>query len=128
MSQTEKTSKELFSSIPGEDEGYQMYLGHKCHLAGVLRVQGMVRIDGSVEGEIYGSDLIQVGKEGHIEATIQAKQIIAQGPLRGDIVAQEKVELLAPSTLTGQLRSPVFLLEEGVLVNGTLTMEMAGAN
>ena len=123
MSQEQETAKNWFSVIPGEEEGYQMYLGKRCRLTGVLRVQGMARIDGSVEGEIYGNDLIQVGKEGQIEANIKAKKIIAQGPLRGDIVAQEKVELLAPSTLRGQIHSPVFLLEEGVLVNGTLTME-----
>lgn len=104
------------------EEGYQMYLGQKCRLTGVLKVQGMMRIDGFVEGEVFGSDLIQVGKEGMIEATVNAKHIVAQGPLRGDIVAREKVELLAPAKVEGTIDSPVFLLEEGVLVNGTLKM------
>ena len=105
-----------------EEEGYQMYLGQGCRLTGVLKVQGMMRIDGFVEGEVFGSDLIQVGKEGTIEATVRAKHIVAQGPLRGDIAAQEKVELLAPAKVEGSIDSPVFLLEAGVLVNGTLKM------
>lgn len=105
-----------------ESEGYQMYLGQRCRLTGVLKVQGMMRIDGIVEGEVFGSDLIQVGKEGTIEATVRAKHIVAQGPLRGDIAAEEKVELLAPSQVEGSIDSPVFLLEAGVLVNGTLKM------
>jgi len=104
------------------EEGYQMYLGKGCRLTGVLKVQGMMRIDGFVEGEVFGSDLIQVGKEGTIEATVHAKHIVAQGPLRGDIFAQEKVELLAPAKVEGTIDCPVFLLEEGVLVNGTLKM------
>lgn len=104
------------------DEGYQMYLGKGCRLTGVLKVQGMMRIDGFVEGEVFGSDLIQVGKEGTIEATVRAKHIVAQGPLRGDIAAQEKVELFAPAKVEGNIDSPVFLLEAGVLVNGTLKM------
>jgi cytoskeletal protein CcmA (bactofilin family) len=105
-----------------EEEGYQMYLGQGCRLTGVLKVQGMMRIDGFVEGEVFGSDLIQVGQEGTIEATVRAKHIVAQGPLRGDIAAQEKVELLAPAKVEGTIDSPVFLLEEGVFVNGTLKM------
>ena len=64
-----------------------------------------------------------MGKEGKIEATVRAKHIVAQGPLRGDIAAQEKVELLAPAKVEGTIDSPVFLLEEGVLVNGTLKMQ-----
>ena len=105
-----------------EEEGYQMYLGQKCRLIGVLKVQGMMRIDGLVEGEVFGSDLIQVGKEGIIEATVKAKHIVAQGPLRGEITAQEKIELLAPAKVEGTIDSPVFLLEAGVLVNGLLKM------
>ena len=56
------------------EEGYQMYLGQKCRLTGVLKVEGMMHIDGIVEGEVIGSDLIQVGKEGKIEATMNAKK------------------------------------------------------
>jgi cytoskeletal protein CcmA (bactofilin family) len=105
-----------------QEEGYQMYLGQKCRLNGVLKVQGMARIDGCVEGEIYGSDLIQVGKDGKIEATVRAKDIVAQGPLRGDFVVQQKLQLLAPATLEGKIDAPVFLLEEGVFVSGILKM------
>ncbi len=117
-------SAETLSAPPSilEEEGYQMYLGQKCRLSGVLKVQGTMRIDGFIEGEVFGSDLIQVGKEGIIEATVRAKHIVAQGPLRGDITAQEKVQLLAPAKVEGTIDSPVFLLEEGVLVNGTLKM------
>ncbi len=111
-----------------EEEGFQMYLGQKCRLTGVLKVEGMMRIDGFVEGEVIGSNLIQVGKEGMIEATVRAKHIVAQGPLRGDIVAQEKVELLAPAKVEGTIDSPVFLLEEGVLVNGILKMQAMSSN
>lgn len=110
-----------------DGEGLQMYLGQKCRLSGILKVQGMARIDGCVEGEIYGSDLIQVGKDGKIEATVRAKDIVAQGPLRGDFVAHQKLQLLAPATLEGQIDTPVFLLEEGVLVNGTLKMGMGSS-
>ena len=118
-----KSSATLSPATAGlEEEGYQMYLGQGCRLTGVLKVQGMMRIDGFIEGEVFGSDLIQVGKEGKIEATVRAKHIVAQGPLRGDIAAQEKVELLAPAKVEGTIDSPVFLLEEGVLVNGVLKM------
>lgn len=101
---------------------FQMYLGQKSRLKGVLKVQGTMQIDGIVEGEVFGSGLMQVGKTGRIEATVKAAHIISQGPLRGDIVADTKIELMAPATLEGQIDTPVFLLEEGVLVNGTLKM------
>ena len=104
------------------EDGYQMYLGQKCRLTGVLKVQGMMHIDGCVEGEVIGSDLMKVGKDGRVEATVKAKHIVDQGPLSGTISAQEKIELMAPAKVDGSIDAPVFLLEEGVLVNGTLKM------
>lgn len=107
---------------------FQMYLGHKSRLTGVLKVQGTMQIDGIVEGEVFGSGLMQVGTTGRIEASVKAAHIISQGPLRGDIVANKKVELMAPATLEGHIDTPVFLLEEGVLVNGTLKMSAPTTN
>ena len=127
MASSDQTAALQSSTAGLQDEGYQMYLGQKCRLSGVLRVQGMARIDGFVEGEIYGSDLIQVGKDGKIEATVKAKDIVAQGPLRGDFVVQQKLQLLAPATLEGKIDAPVFLLEEGVFVNGILKMGIIGS-
>ncbi|MGD9851552.1 MAG: polymer-forming cytoskeletal protein [Nitrospirales bacterium] len=108
-------------------EDFQMYLGHKSRLTGVLKVQGTMRIDGMVEGEVFGSDVMQIGKTGRVEATVKASHIISQGPLRGDIFANKKIELMSPATLEGQIDTPVFLLEEGVLVNGTLKMSAASS-
>jgi cytoskeletal protein CcmA (bactofilin family) len=122
MALSEQTADFQSSTAGLEKEGFQMYLGQKCRLSGVLKVQGMARIDGFVEGEIYGSDLVQVGKDGKIDATVNAQDIVAQGPLRGEFVAQRKLQLLAPATLEGKIDAPVFLLEEGVLVNGSLKM------
>ena len=120
--------QELQGKQTGDGTGdFQMYLGHKSRLTGVLKVQGMMQIDGIVEGEIFGSDLMQVGKTGRVEATVNASHIISQGPLRGDIIAHKKVELMSPATLEGQIDTPVFLLEEGVLVNGTLKMSAASS-
>ena len=123
MEDVQTATPQTSGAVGIEGEGYQMYLGQKCRLTGVLKVQGMMRIDGMVEGEVFGSDVIQVGKEGTIEATVKAKHIMAQGPLRGDILAQEKIELFAPAKVEGVIDTPVFLLEAGVLVNGTLKME-----
>jgi cytoskeletal protein CcmA (bactofilin family) len=121
-----KAGGQQTGSVINRDE-LQMYLGQHSRLTGVLKVQGMMRIDGVVEGEIQGDDLMQVGKSGQIQATVNVAHIVSQGPLRGDIIANKKLELMAPATLDGHIDTPVFLLEEGVLVNGTLKMNAVPA-
>lgn len=125
MFQEEQKAGRQQTGSPINRDELQMYLGQNSRLTGVLKVQGMMRIDGVVEGEIQGDDLMQVGKSGQIQATVNVAHIVSQGPLRGDIIANKKLELMAPATLEGHIDTPVFLLEEGVLVNGTLKMNAA---
>lgn len=125
MFQEEQKAGRPQTGSPMNRDELQMYLGQNSRLTGVLKVQGMMRIDGVVEGEIQGDDLMQVGKSGQIQATVNVAHIVSQGPLRGDIIANKKLELMAPATLEGHIDTPIFLLEEGVLVNGTLKMNAA---
>lgn len=59
---------------------------------------------------MFGSDVIQVGKEDTIEVTVQAKYLMATRTLRGDILAQENIEWFAPAKVEGSIESPVFCL------------------
>ena len=111
------------SKSPGNQ--LQMYISKGSHLSGVLKIHGMARIDGYVEGEIHADKVVHVGKDAVIVANVTAESLLAQGPIRGDIMVREKVELLAPATLEGSIHAPIFSLEEGVRVTGNLNMGMA---
>ena len=121
MSLSNPSSKNSLTNKDNDDQ-LQLYISKGSHLNGVVRIQGMARIDGYVEGEIYADNMIQVGKDAVIVAAITAESLLAQGPIRGDITVREKVELLAPATLEGTIHTPVFSVEEGVRVTGNLSM------
>ena len=105
------------------DDQLEMYISKGSHLNGVVRIQGMARIDGYMEGKIYADHMVHVGEDAVIVATITAGSLLAQGPIRGDIIVREKVDLLAPATLEGSIHTPVFSIEKGVRVTGHLNME-----
>ncbi|MGB0909290.1 MAG: bactofilin family protein [Nitrospirales bacterium] len=106
-----------------DEQEFELYIGKGAHLQGVFHVQGMARIDGYVEGEIHTNRTLQIGKDAVIVADIHANRLIARGPIRGDISAQQLVELLAPATVEGSINAPKFTLERGVRVTGTIKME-----
>ena len=110
------------TSYDASDTQLQMYVSKGSHLHGVMRIHGMARIDGYVEGEIHADNVVHVSKDAVIVAKITAESVVAQGPIRGDIIVREKVELLAPATLEGSIQAPIFSLEEGVRVTGNLNM------
>ncbi|GJL53957.1 MAG: hypothetical protein NPIRA02_10890 [Nitrospirales bacterium] len=105
-----------------DEYALELYVSKGAHIHGVMHVKGMARIDGHFEGEIHTDLTLQIGKEAVIVADIFTKNLVAQGPIRGDVVAQQQVELLTPATVEGAISSPKFAFEQGVQVNAMIKM------
>ena len=102
------------------------FVGEGVEFKGVINYQGTVRIDGQLEGEIHTDGVLIVGQCAVIEAKVEAGTIICQGKIIGDIVAREKIQLIAPGVLDGTVKTPSLSMEEGVLFNGTCEMGPVG--
>jgi cytoskeletal protein CcmA (bactofilin family) len=102
------------------------FLGKGAKFKGTLTYEGTLRIDGRLEGEIQTKGTVIVGEEAVIEGDITADAIISSGKITGNIVASEKVQLLAPGALIGTIKTPLLSLEEGVRFSGTCEAEGHG--
>ncbi len=89
---------------------------------GVITYSGTVRIDGTLDGEIYTDGGLIVGPEAVITAKVTAGMVVCEGTVKGDINAEERITLLNPAVIDGSLKTPVLSVEEGVRMNGTLEM------
>ncbi len=98
------------------------FVGEGVEFKGVINYQGTVRIDGQLEGEIHTDGILIVGQSAVIDAKVEAGTIICQGRIIGDIVAREKIQLMAPAVLNGSVKTPSLSMEEGVLFNGICEM------
>ncbi|MDE3119249.1 MAG: polymer-forming cytoskeletal protein, partial [Nitrospirota bacterium] len=56
---------------------------------------------------------------------VSAGTVVSKGKITGDIIAKEKVRLLAPAVLNGSVKAPMLSMEEGVLFNGNIEMSRA---
>ena len=63
-----------------------------------------------------------VGEEAVITAKVEAGTIVSKGKITGDVVAKERVKLMAPAVLSGSVKAPIFSIEEGVTFDGTCEM------
>lgn len=98
------------------------FLQQGAEFTGKLSFDGMVRIDGSFEGEITGSGTLIVGVGARVRGTVQCKNLIASGLITGEVEVQNRAELRAPARLIGKIRTPIFIIEEGVIFDGTCAM------
>jgi cytoskeletal protein CcmA (bactofilin family) len=114
-----KRDKERVGADFGE---IRAFLGEGTQFKGVLSFAGAVRIDGHVEGEVIGEELLIIGEPGQVQAEIEVGTLVVSGRVQGTISARERVELLRPSRVTGTIRTPCLVVAEGALFNGNCEM------
>ncbi len=100
-----------------DDENFT-FLGKGVDFKGVVRFDGTVRIDGRLEGEIHSKGTLIVGENAVIKGIISAGSLICSGKINGNINAAEKVELMKPAVIIGDVRSPSISMEPGAHFHG----------
>ncbi len=97
-------------------------LGRGVDFKGVVSFDGTVRIDGHVDGEIYITGTLIVGEHAVIEGIVSAGVLMNSGKINGTITALEKIHILKPGVLVGDIRTPVIAIEEGSRFHGMCDM------
>jgi cytoskeletal protein CcmA (bactofilin family) len=94
-------------------------IGEGTRFNGEFDLNGLLRIDGDFCGTVRTEGKVLVGKNGRAECTVYAGTVVVGGILRGNIFANEKVVILSTGIVLGNIHSPRFIVEEGVIFNGT---------
>jgi len=100
------------------DDDNFTFLGKGADFKGVIQFDGTVRIDGRLEGEIHSKGTLIVGENAVIKGIISAGSLICSGKINGTINAAEKVELMKPAVIIGDVRSPSISMEPGAHFHG----------
>jgi cytoskeletal protein CcmA (bactofilin family) len=120
-----KDKQLMRKETPVEKSDIKAFLGPGSQFEGKLLFDEIVRIDGVFRGEIMSKDTLIIGQTADIQAEVTVGTLIMSGRFRGNIKATTKVELRAPAQLDGSLETPLLIVEEGVILNGSLAMGQA---
>ena len=85
--------------------------GH-CHVDGLVK--------GSVNAESEGSSALTVSENGTIEGGVSVPYVVLHGLVRGDVTANERVELGATARVIGNVYYNLIEMAIGAEINGKL--------
>jgi cytoskeletal protein CcmA (bactofilin family) len=102
-------------------------IGEGTRFNGELDLNGLLRIDGDFCGTVHTKGKVLVGKNGRAECTVYAGTVVVGGIVKGNIFADEKVVILSTGVVLGNVASPRFIVEEGVILNGNCRILQARA-
>jgi cytoskeletal protein CcmA (bactofilin family) len=113
--------KEQVMQIEPDYENFTL-LAKDVDFKGVVNFDGTVRIDGRVEGEIHTTGTLIVGEHAVIKGVVSAGILMNSGNINGTITAVEKIQILKPGVLVGDIRTPSIAIEEGSHFHGMCDM------
>ena len=103
-------------------EEMNAYMGAGTVYQGKLTFQGAVRVDGMFNGEISSDGILSAGKDSVIEGRLNVGELELSGSFTGEVHAKRRVVVHRGGVLTGKVFSPALVVEEGAILDGTISM------
>lgn len=107
-------------AISHHPEVQQSVLARGVRIHGTVYTEGVVRIEGVVDGDVRAGGEVLVAPGGFIEGDVVTRHAVIGGKVRGQILAETLVEIRAGGEVRGNVVTPRIAVEEGGTVNGML--------
>ena len=105
----------------------QATIGKSLVIKGEVTGSEALYIDGRVEGTIsLAGNRVTIGRNGQIQATVTAKDVVVLGKLKGNVTASDRVEIRNEGSLTGDVACQRIAIEDGAFFKGSIDIRKPG--
>ena len=110
-----------------QGEGVLSLIGAGMKVIGDIETSGVVKVEGTVEGNIRNARQVLLGRQGEITGDIHARDVVLGGRVSGTIYASERVEVQGTASVHGDIQTKSIVVLEGARVNGAVKMDGGAA-
>jgi cytoskeletal protein CcmA (bactofilin family) len=97
-------------------------LGPDAEVTGKLSFAIPTRIEGKLKGELRATELLVIGPQAIVHATVQAEKLVVLGEVRGEVRGTSRVEICAGGRLYGDVETRCLVVQEGAMFEGRSRM------
>ena len=101
-------------------------VGRGARLEGTLVSAESIRIDGQAKGRIAARGDVILSSDSHVEAEIEAQNVVTGGTLKGSITARTMTEVEG-GRVEGTIRSKALVVREGAVFSGQASIDLQDA-
>jgi cytoskeletal protein CcmA (bactofilin family) len=105
-----------------DESKFNAFLGPETSYNGQLTFTGSVRVDGEFTGEITAEGTLILGTTARVSGRINVAQLILSGKIDGEIFVSKQTTMHKTAFLTGNIVTPVLVMEEGATLQGSVQM------
>ncbi len=89
---------------------------------GTLKIEGSVRIDGQLSGEIDARGTVHVSEGAQVNAKVRAAFVIIAGTFQGQVQCSERLEIAPTGRVRAELTTRSLVVHEGAFTEGQIHM------
>lgn len=109
---------------------FSTLIAHDVQLHGDLEFSEGLRLDGHVQGNVRGkpgsATLLVLSSRGSVTGNVHGHDLVINGKIVGDVIADHFVELQANAHVTGNIDYQQLRMDAGATVDGKLTRRDGG--
>jgi cytoskeletal protein CcmA (bactofilin family) len=113
-----------------DSASHQSTISKGIHLVGKITGAESLEslyIEGCIEGDInLPATRVTVSSDGHVTASIIARDIVVMGKIHGNLTASGSVDIRATGFVTGVVSAPRISIEDGAFLKGRLDVRNSG--
>ncbi|MDD5614295.1 MAG: polymer-forming cytoskeletal protein [Candidatus Omnitrophica bacterium] len=80
-------------------------------------------INGTFQGKLNTKGTLLIGSNAFVVAEIIGDDITIAGKVEGNVCAENSLKIVPPANVRGEIRTPVLIIEEGAVLNGSCSMK-----
>jgi cytoskeletal protein CcmA (bactofilin family) len=113
---------------PETARGEMAHIGKSVMIRGELTGSEDLFIDGQVEGMIdLKGNRLTIGPNGQIKANVNARAVVVQGKLNGNIQASDRVDFKQSAVVMGDVTTQRISIEDGAYFKGGVDIQKEAA-
>ena len=87
-----------------------------------MNVNGLIKIDGSIDGDIICEDDVILGESGHIKGNTVCNNAYINGTFHGNICCKNTLSIESCGKVKGDISVKKLMISEGGILDGKCTM------
>jgi cytoskeletal protein CcmA (bactofilin family) len=111
----------MADAAAGNNE-FPTILGPDASFKGEMTFEKGLRLMGKFEGRINTPGRLHVAREARMQADVESGAIIVEGEVKGNLTANDRIELKQTARLEGDLRATKLTVDEGAIFSGHVTV------
>jgi cytoskeletal protein CcmA (bactofilin family) len=103
-------------------QDFPTIIGPDASFKGEMSFEKGLRLQGRFDGKISSPGRLHVAREAKMQADVEAGAIIVEGDVKGNLSANDRVEMKQSARYEGDLTSAKLVVDEGAVFSGHVSV------